>query len=79
MGNGQAAGSALFSAGVSRLESLARTARCLEGLAAAKQAGGVPQDALALRLLAIQVWHLGVGTPRHSLFGCPCCPVWCPW
>lgn len=47
--------SALFSAGVSRLESLLRSARLLEGLAAGKQAGGAPQAALSLRLLAVQV------------------------
>ena len=44
-----------FSSGVSRLELLVRAARILEGLAASKHAGGAPQDALALRLITIQV------------------------
>ena len=44
-----------FASGMSRLELLIRTARILEGLAASKHAGGVPQDALALRLITIQV------------------------
>lgn len=45
----------LFSAGMSRPESLVRSARILEGLAATKQDGGAPQDALSIRLLTIQV------------------------
>ena len=50
-----AASASTFSSGVSRLELLVRTARVLEGLAASKHAGGAPQDALALRLVTIQV------------------------
>lgn len=50
-----AASASTFSSGVSRLELLVRTARVLEGLAVSKHAGGAPQDALALRLVTIQV------------------------
>ena len=48
-------GASTFASGMSRLELLMRTARILEGLAASKHAGGAPQDALALRLITIQV------------------------
>lgn len=54
---GTSGSSMLFAAGVSRVESLMRSARILEGLAAQKQAGGAPQHALAMRLLIIQVLH----------------------
>ncbi len=50
-----AASASTFSSGVSRLELLVLTARVLEGLAVSKHAGGAPQDALALRLVTIQV------------------------
>lgn len=49
------ASSMLFSAGMSRTDSLVRSARILESLAASKQAGGAPQDALSIRLLTVQV------------------------
>ena len=56
-----------FSSGVSRLELLVRAARILEGLAASKHAGGAPQDALALRLITIQVRPLSpLITARQS-------------
>ncbi len=48
-------GASTFASGMGRLELLMRTARILEGLAASKHAGGAPQDALALRLITIQV------------------------
>lgn len=50
-----ASASVTFASGVSRLELLVRAARIVEGMAASKHAGGAPQDALALRLLTIQV------------------------
>ena len=72
-----------FLSGMSRLELLMRTARILEGLAASKHAGGAPQDALALRLITIQVSAPSQGrgciqlSERTALGLMPfrCCPV----
>ncbi|CAL8462240.1 g1771 [Coccomyxa elongata] len=60
------ASSMLFSAGMSRPEVLVRSARILESLAATKQAGGAPQDALSIRLLTVQVLEAALNAMADS-------------